>query len=55
VPLPALRIIAAGAFLTVAVAPFRTERALLKVAGLGDCEKVTKEGPVPASPRFWNP
>jgi hypothetical protein len=25
------------------------------VAGLGDCEKITKDGAVPPSPRFWNP
>jgi hypothetical protein len=50
----ALRILAAGAFLAAA-APESTNRAVLKIAGLGDCERVTKDGPVPESPRFWNP
>ena len=27
----------------------------LVVAGLGDCEKITKDGVVPSSPRFWDP
>ena len=26
----------------------------LVVAGLGDCEKITKDGAVPPSPRFWD-
>lgn len=50
----ALRILAAVALLGAA-APERTDRAVLELAGLGDCEKVTKDGPVPESPRFWNP
>jgi len=27
----------------------------LKLAGLGDCEKVARDGVVPPSPRFWDP
>jgi hypothetical protein len=27
----------------------------LVVAGLGDCEKITKDGLVPPSPRYWDP
>jgi len=27
----------------------------LRLAGLGDCEKVTRDGAIPPSPRFWDP
>ena len=27
----------------------------LRLAGLGDCERVTRDGTVPPSPRFWDP
>jgi len=53
VPPFALRILAACALLVAA--PGSTDRTVLKIAGLGDCERVTKDGPVPESPRFWNP
>jgi hypothetical protein len=28
---------------------------VLNVAGLGDCEKITKAGTIPVSPHFWDP
>src|SRR5690349_16997817 len=42
----------------VAIAPTLTVdlRAMpFAVTGLGDCEKITKDGVVPPSPHFWNP
>lgn len=33
----------------------RPRDAGLRLAGLGDCEKVTRDGAVPPSPRFWDP
>ena len=33
----------------------RAEDTVLTIAGLGDCEKITKDGAVPASPHFWDP
>ena len=42
------------AFLCV-VAPAAADQPALVVAGLGDCEKITKDGAVPPSPRFWDP
>ena len=46
-----IRLAAAAGLVTTnaaALAPFT-------VAGLGDCEKITKDGVVPPSPHFWNP
>ena len=31
------------------------ERSRVLLSALGDCEKITKDGAVPASPHFWNP
>lgn len=42
------------AFLVV-VASAAAPAPKLLVAGLGDCEKVTKDGAIPPSPHFWDP
>ncbi|MDD1633634.1 MAG: hypothetical protein LUP91_15700, partial [Methylococcaceae bacterium] len=33
----------------------RPPRGGLRLAGLGDCERVTRDGTIPPSPRFWDP
>jgi hypothetical protein len=42
--------------LVLAASLLRAEdAALFTLAGLGDCEKITKDGAIPASPHFWDP
>lgn len=45
----------AAAVLLMGAAPARPAVSALRLAGLGDCEKVTRDGAVPDSPHFWNP
>ena len=48
-------LILSAAVLAFAAFGLRSEdSALLTLAGLGDCEKITKDGAIPPSPHFWD-